>query len=106
MYAPADVPSGLACNCVCVGCGAVLVARKGTKNRWHFAHHGVEIGESCAESAIHAAAKQVLLERNWLLVPEMQSCRFQLHKGRHILLESSVLSDERTVQFERSRAAV
>ena len=38
---------------------------------WHFAHHKVEIGETCADSAIHAAAKQVLLEQNWLTVPEL-----------------------------------
>ena len=69
MYAPADVDAGLACGCHCVGCGAILVAKKGTKKRWHFAHHNVEIGESCAESAIHAAAKQVLIEQNWLRLP-------------------------------------
>jgi hypothetical protein len=45
MYAPADVDAGLACGCNCVGCGAILVAKKGTKKRWHFAHHNVEIGD-------------------------------------------------------------
>ena len=106
MYAPADVPSGLACNCVCVGCGATLVAKKGTKNRWHFAHHAVEIGESCAESAIHAAAKQVLLERNWLQVPEMRVVVSSYTKAGNTIQESSVLSEERAIRFERSRAEV
>ena len=106
MYAPADVPSGLACNCVCVGCGAALVAKKGRKNRWHFAHHAVEIGESCAESAIHASAKQVLLERNWLQVPEVRVVVSSYSDAGHMLQESSVLSVERAIRFERSRAEV
>jgi hypothetical protein len=47
MYAPADVDAGLACGCSCVGCGAILVAKKGTKKRWHSAHHNVEIVDFC-----------------------------------------------------------
>jgi len=102
MYAPADVDAGLACRCRCAGCGAILVAKKGIKKRWHFAHHNVEIGESCAESAIHAAAKQVLLEQNWLRLPGAHVVISGQTMSGLTLLESSTLSEERIVRFERS----
>lgn len=106
MYAPSQVPSGLACGCVCVGCSAPLVAKKGAKNRWHFAHHGFDIGESCAESAIHAAAKQVLLEHNWLRAPEMRvEVSSQTRLGR-LLRETDLLSEERNIRFERTALEV
>ena len=106
MHAPADVQSGLACGCACVGCGATLVAKKGEKKRWHFAHHNVEIGESCAESAIHAAAKQVLIEHNWLRLPGMSVVVYGQATSGQALEESSVLSEERVVRFERTCAEV
>lgn len=58
MVSPAEVVSGLACGCVCPGCGAALVARKGSI-AWCFAHHAKTGSESCSESAIHAVGKQV-----------------------------------------------
>ena len=106
MYAPAEVQSGLACGCTCIGCGATLVAKKGAKKRWHFAHHSVEIGESCAESAIHAAAKQVLLEHNWFRLPGMRVAVYGQATSGQALEESSVLSEERVVRFERTCAEV
>lgn len=33
------VARGLACDCVCAHCGALLQAKKGRKNRHHFAHY-------------------------------------------------------------------
>lgn len=62
--------SGLACDCVCPGCGAPLVLRQGTKRR-HFAHYRAAGTLHCVESAIHAAAIQILFESRWLQVPEM-----------------------------------
>lgn len=106
MCAPANVQSGLACGCTCIGCGAILIAKKGAKKRWHFAHHNVEIGESCAESAIHAAAKQVLLEQNWLRLPGMRVVVCGQATSGQTLEESSVLSEERVVRFERTCAEV
>ncbi|NVI84057.1 hypothetical protein [Janthinobacterium sp. BJB401] len=106
MCAPADVQSGLACECTCIGCGAILVAKKGAKTRWHFAHHNVEIGESCAESAIHAAAKQVLLEHNSLRLPSMRVVVYGQATSGQALEESSVLLEERVVRFERTCAEV
>ena len=67
--APADVESGLACSCTCPGCGTALIAKQG-KIAWHFAHHNAVAALSCVESAIHAAAKQILLDAKELRVPE------------------------------------
>lgn len=106
MYAPSDVQSGLACGCTCIGCGATLVAKKGVKKCWHFAHYNVEIGESCAESAIHAAAKQVLLEHNRLRLPSMRVVVYGQATSGQALEESSVLLEERVVCFERTCAEV
>jgi competence CoiA-like predicted nuclease len=61
--------AGPACGCCCASGCAILVAKKGEKTSWHFAHYGVEIDESYAESAMRAAAKQVLLDHNWLHLP-------------------------------------
>lgn len=55
-----SVERGLACNCLCPDCGHSVVAKKGPKQVWHFAHH---VNSECAgESVLHLAAKQVLLE--------------------------------------------
>ncbi|WP_444925877.1 competence protein CoiA family protein [Microbulbifer sp. TRSA002] len=33
-----DVPRGRSCNCVCPSCGQSVIARRGEKVEWHFAH--------------------------------------------------------------------
>lgn len=102
LYAPANVPSGLACACVCPGCGATLVAKKGKEKRWHFSHLNVRPGESCAESAIHAAAKQILLEHGALMAPEFAiDVSARTVQGRE-LYEHEVLSPVRLVRFDRT----
>lgn len=106
VFAPGDVPSGLACGCTCFGCGAQLVAKKGAVNRWHFAHHIVEIGDSCAESAIHAAAKQVLLDHNFLQLPDMRAVVSGQTSSGVMLFESSQLAETRIVRFDSSRSEV
>ena len=54
-----QVCSGQACGCVCLGCGAPLVAQKGAKNAHHFRHRE---DAACAESALHKIGK-ILLKR-------------------------------------------
>lgn len=68
---PAQIEeTGLACDCLCPGCDTPLVLRQGQKRR-HFAHYRATGTTHCGESAIHAAAVQVLLDSNALQVPEM-----------------------------------
>lgn len=66
-----EVARGLACDCACSVCGERLIARQGEIREWHFAH---ESGSDCAgsaESALHAAAKQLLAESGGMTVPEI-----------------------------------
>ena len=63
-----EVEQGLACNCVCPGCGRPLVAKKGPVRVHHFAHQG----ESCttgAETALHWMAKQIVADERRLVEP-------------------------------------
>ena len=63
-----EVEQGLACNCVCPGCGRPLVAKKGPVRVHHFAHQG----ESCttgAETALHRMAKQIVADKRRLVEP-------------------------------------
>lgn len=72
LFQPDEVLRGLACDCVCPGCGSKLVAHHGKKKVKHFVHYAA----ACAngfESAIHRAAKQVLLESKNILVPAIQA---------------------------------
>jgi hypothetical protein len=66
---PTEMASGLHEGLACPGCGGALVAKHPKKMRWHFAHHRVSGGINCGESAVHAAAKQVLLQAAFLRLP-------------------------------------
>lgn len=66
-----EVGRGLACDCVCPACGARLVAKQGSVLAHTFAH---ESGSDCAhgvETALHLAAKEILLKERWLMLPAL-----------------------------------
>jgi hypothetical protein len=70
-----EVPSGLACQCVCPACGRRLVARKGPKTADHFAHYGK--GSGCGlglETNAHLWAKQVLERRKAIYLSAIRAC--------------------------------
>ena len=67
-----DVPSGLACNCVCAACQRPLVARKGSQRTHHFAHRPGDDCERAGETTLHRAAKQLLVEGRQLWLPEFR----------------------------------
>jgi len=62
----------LACGCVCPNFSDAGIARPGEVREWHFAHAGDSHCEGGTESALHLAAKQLLLESGGLSVPEIQ----------------------------------
>lgn len=67
-----DTVSGLACACICPGCGRQMVARKGKINTHSFAHHREEDGIDCrsaGETALHKFAKEVLAQSLQLRLP-------------------------------------
>lgn len=73
LYEPLQVESGLKCGCTCPGCGAPLVARHSASGRVisNFAHYA---GADCAtgfETAVHLAAKQLIVDRMTLFLPEV-----------------------------------
>ena len=70
-----DVPSGLACNCVCpaVDCDQPLIASKGKKVAHHFRHaSGADGCRSSAETNAHIWAKQVLEQEKAIWLPAIQ----------------------------------
>lgn len=70
-----EVTSGLACECVCPGCGVDLVARRGDAKEHHFAHRSSAQCAHAVESALHKLAKEVLHERREILLPEVSATR-------------------------------
>lgn len=59
----ADVERGKKCNCVCPGCGSLLIASKGSKIQHHFKHATEHECKNGLESAIHLAAKQMIMKK-------------------------------------------
>ncbi len=64
-----DVPSGLACKCVCPQCGGVLEAHKGKEQRHHFQHHSVAECKGAFESQLHLLSKAIIEENKTLMLP-------------------------------------
>lgn len=68
-----EVSRGLACDCVCPACLVPVVTRQGDVRQWHFAH---EPGVDCpraAETALHKAAKQLVIESTGMMLPEQSA---------------------------------
>lgn len=68
-----EVERGLACGAVCPVCNGPLIARKGEKREFHFAHH---TSCDCAygpETSFHLMAKRVIAERKTLRFPHAGS---------------------------------
>ncbi|PPC94865.1 MAG: hypothetical protein CTY33_02970 [Methylotenera sp.] len=78
-----DVERGLACGCSCPSCGEALIARQGDVREWHFAHTS---GNDCvngAETALHLAAKQIIMQSQGITIPErVHSETVRLKDGR------------------------
>ena len=78
-----EVARGLGCECICPACGAAVIARQGDIREWHFVHVSENHHDGCTESALHQAAKQLLLEGGGMTVPEIRvKTRLQLPDGR------------------------
>ncbi len=95
------VDRGAACGCFCPACGERLIAKQGDVKIWHFAH---ALGADCAhgtETALHKAAKQIILETHELLLPSISITAQALGKysGRLYFAETSL--PERLQHFDR-----
>ena len=64
-----QVPSGLACRCVCAACGEALEARKGTQRIHHFAHVSNYECLYANEVSIYMAAGSFLKAEKKIMLP-------------------------------------
>lgn len=98
-----NVPSGLACECVCASCHIPLVAKKGPKYAHCFAHYKADECDHAVETALHFAAKQVLEESAQITLPELliheqvtgETCGQSMSKSG-----SAIVCNEHTVIIE------
>ena len=92
-----EVPSGLACNCVCPGCGRWMVAKKGDVQAHHFAHNAQQDGRSCAsagETALHKFAKLILDERLEITLPAQV---VEEQKDREVVVRAAKRTFDRAI---------
>lgn len=90
-----DVPSGLACDCACPGCGRLMVAKKGDVQTHHFAHHAQQDGRSCVsagETALHKFAKRILDERL-----EITAMMVVEHGDREVVVQAEKRTFDRAI---------
>ncbi|MGB5009607.1 MAG: competence protein CoiA family protein, partial [Candidatus Dechloromonas phosphoritropha] len=69
MISIAEAQNGLHCECICTHCNSLLVAKQGQERSWHFAHHTGADCDGAAESALHRAAKQIIIDRSGMILP-------------------------------------
>jgi hypothetical protein len=65
-----DVDNGKRCDCICPACRIPLIAAKGKKLQHHFRHYNGDECEEALERAIYLAAKQLIMEKKQLMIPE------------------------------------
>ena len=70
-WAPGEVAKGKACGCICPGCHAPLAAKaqESRRKRPHFAHLTDAGCQTGRETGIHLRAKQLIAERQELVIP-------------------------------------
>jgi len=71
VWAPGEVAKGQACGCICPGCHAPLAAKaqESRRKRPHFAHLTDTGCQTGRETGIHLRAKQLIAERQELVIP-------------------------------------
>ena len=98
-----EVARGLACDCTCPSCGHPVLARQGEIREWHFAHAVETDCDGGLESALHLAAKQLLLENGGLSVPEIRiETEVRLPDGR--VGKGAAFRPERWIDFQTVEA--
>lgn len=102
-----NVDSGKNCNCVCPSCHSPLIAAKGSKNQHHFKHATFIECEGGLESAIHLAAKQIIMERKQIRLPEyiitkeVLDSKGKIHPERKTIVEKGKVISFDSVREEQ-----
>lgn len=104
LVSPDEVPRGLACNCVCLGCNHPVQAKQGTERIWHFAHAKAGDCAGAYEKSVHEAAKQMMRDRKELWLPAL-SVTFQAVDAFHRpQVESESIFEQRLVHLDSCKA--
>ncbi len=98
-----DVPSGLACECVCPNCSSRLLAKKGNIREHHFAHHQSDECSHAVETALHLAAKQVIADEMAIRLPPVVASFYP--SRRELVLAESKLQRLDDVSCEKRAGA-
>lgn len=64
-----DANNGLKCQCICPYCQNPLIAKQGADKKWHFAHASKIECAYAGETTIHELAKYILLENQYIVLP-------------------------------------
>lgn len=96
------VKSGLRCGCNCPACGSPLVAKKGAVVVHHFAHGTTVECEGAAETALHLAAKQLIIDRGAFVIPGL----YYYPRGHYVDAAAVELAAPRNVAFTDIREEV
>lgn len=75
------------CDCICVACGAQLIAKKGQQRIEHFAH---AVDTNCfgaAETALHLLAKELFEELNSIALPQYKFKKEKIIKRSYTLIQ-------------------
>lgn len=68
-----NVGNGLRCGCVCFECKQPVLAKQGSKLKWHFAHYAPTNCRPTPESELHFFAKCLLADKLWLWIPPVRA---------------------------------
>jgi hypothetical protein len=66
-----EVVNGLACGCLCPSCGERLIAKQSTETAHHFAHKGRSDCAGGVQTALHMAAKKIILRERRMTLPAL-----------------------------------
>ncbi|MDE2674015.1 MAG: competence protein CoiA family protein [Paracoccaceae bacterium] len=93
-----EVERGLGCGCTCAACGHRLIAKKGKIRTAHFAHAAKSDCERMGETHLHLAAKQILMDRKEILLPDF--------RGREYLTTSITSSPMHKDLYQHAKETV
>jgi hypothetical protein len=103
-----NVESGGECNCMCLDCKSPLIAVKGSIRQHHFRHKDVNECKGGLESAIHQAAKQIIIEKKQIKLPELVSIateadsRGKKHSERKLVVQDGTIVKFDSVEEEKT----
>lgn len=95
-----EVESGKRCGLFCPSCKSPLVAAKGRIKQHHFKHGVDHECKGALESAIHLAAKQMIIERKEIILPAFILTATKMDSKRKEYTEKETVTRCKTVSFD------